>query len=88
MMAAFVLVNMHHLADPIDAAFGVPGLAVPNAPTQPFDLLDDHCLCLHPAWVVGRQTACRLRRVLDSHRYVKPVEYGWRRDPGIDQDGP
>jgi hypothetical protein len=88
MIATFFPVNVHDLADPIDAAPGIRGLAVPNAPAQTFDLLDDHGLRLHPARVVGRQTACRLRRVLESHRDVEPIENGWRRDPSIDQDGP
>jgi hypothetical protein len=47
-MAAFFLVNMHDLADPVEAALGILSLAVPNALTQPLDLLDDHGLCLHP----------------------------------------
>src|SRR5271169_4368939 len=85
-MAAFPFVSMHDLADPIDAALGILGLAVPNAPTQSLDLLDDHDLGLHPAGIVGRQTACYLRRVLDPHCDVEPVKNGWRRDPGIDQD--
>jgi hypothetical protein len=38
--------------------------------------------------IVGRQTACCLRRVLDAHRDVEPIEDWWRRDPGIDQDRP
>jgi hypothetical protein len=79
---------MHDLADPIDTALGIRGLTVPNAPAQTFDLLDDHGLRLHPARVVGGQTACRLRRALESHRDVEPIEDGWRRDPGIDQCGP
>ena len=85
---SFSFVDMHDLTDPVNAAFGVSGLAVPNAPAQPLDLLDDHCLRLHPARVVGQQTACRLRRVLDAHRDVEPIKNGWRRDPGIDQDRP
>ena len=35
-----------------------------------------------------KQTAARLRRVLESHRDVKPIEDGWPGDPGIDQCGP
>ena len=31
---------MHNFADPIDAAIGIPGLTVPNAPAQTFDLHD------------------------------------------------
>src|SRR5271166_6818507 len=85
-MATFLLVDMHDLADPIDAAPGILGLAVPNAPAQTFDLLDDHGLCLHPTGIVDRQTTCYLCRVLNPHRDVEPIENGWRRDPGIDQD--
>ena len=47
-MTAFTLVDMHDLADPIDAALGILGLAVPDAPVQPLDLRDDHGLRLHP----------------------------------------
>ena len=47
MLAEFILVNMHDLADPIDAARGILRLAVPNAPAQTFDLVDDHGLCPH-----------------------------------------
>src|SRR5271166_5961721 len=82
MVAAFSFVDMHDLTDAVDAAFGVPGLAVPNPPAQPLDLLDDHRFRLHPTRVVGRQTACRLRRVLESHRDMEPIEDGWRRDAG------
>src|ERR1700733_9882041 len=85
-MAAFPLVSMHDLADPIDAALGILGLAVPNAPAQSLDLPNDRGLCLHPSGIVGRQTACCLRRVLDPHCDVEPVKNGWCRDPGIDQD--
>src|ERR1700728_2653636 len=64
-LAEFILVDMHDPADPIDAAFGILRLAVPNAPAQTLDLVDDHDLCLHPAGIVGWQPACCLRRVLD-----------------------
>src|SRR5450755_4208422 len=57
-LAAFNLVNMHDLADAVDAAPGILRLAVPDAPAQPFDLLDDHGLCPHPAGIIGRQPAC------------------------------
>jgi len=53
-MAAFTLEDMHDLADPLDAALGVPGLAVPNAPAQALDLLDNHRLGLRPAEFVNR----------------------------------
>jgi hypothetical protein len=77
---------MHNLADPIDAALGILGLAVPNAPAQTFDLLDNHRLCLPPAGILGGQSACCLCRVLHPHRDVEPIQDGWRRDPSIDQD--
>jgi len=67
---------MHDLAYPIDAAFGILRLAVPNAPAQTLDLVDDHDLCLHPAGTVGWQSACYLRRVLDPHCDVEPIEDG------------
>src|ERR1700693_831144 len=66
-LAAFILVNTHDFADPIDAAPGILRFAVPNAPAQTFDLVDDSRLCLHPAGIVVRQPACCLRRVLDPH---------------------
>jgi hypothetical protein len=74
------------LTDPIDAALGILGLAVPDAPAQSLDLPNDRGLCLHPSGIVGRQSACCLRRVLDPHCDVEPVKNGWRHDPGIDQD--
>ena len=52
-MVAFFLVDVHDLADPIDAALGILGLAVPNAPVQTFDLGDDRRLRLHPVRAVG-----------------------------------
>ena len=88
LLAAFILVNIHDLADPIDAAPGILRLAVPNTPAQTFDLVDDYRLCLHPAGIIGRQPACCLRRVLDPHCDVEPIEEGWRRDTGINKDGP
>ena len=66
-LAAFVLVNTHDLADSVDAALGILRLAIPNAPAQTFDLVDDYGLCFHPAGIVGRQPARCLRRVLDPH---------------------
>ena len=43
-MTALTLEDMHDLADPADAALSIPRLAVPNAPAQALDLLDDRCL--------------------------------------------
>jgi hypothetical protein len=50
MIATLFPVNMHHLADPIDAVLGIRGLAIPNAPAQTFDLLDDHGLRPHTSY--------------------------------------
>src|SRR5450755_135313 len=75
-LAGFILVNTHDLADPIDAAPSILRLAVPNAPAQTFYLVGDYRLCLHPAGIVGRQPACCLRRVLDPHCDVEPIEEG------------
>ena len=36
----------------------------------------------------ANQAAGRLRRVLKAHCEVEPIEDGWCRDPGVDQDGP
>src|SRR2546423_7179277 len=87
-MATFALEDTYDLADPVDAAPGILGLAVPDPPAQALDLLDDHGLRLHPAGPVGRQSACCVRCVLKPHGDVKPIEDWWFRDPGIDQDGP
>ena len=62
---------MHDLANPIDAAPGVLGLAIPNAPSQPLDRFDDRRFRLHPPSIVGQQAARGLRRVLESHREVE-----------------
>ena len=75
-LAAFVLVNTHDLADSVDAALGILRLAIPNAPAQTFDLVDDYGLCFHPAGIVGRQPACCLRRVLDPHCDVNQSRKG------------
>ena len=85
-MAALALEEMHDLPDPVDAAPGILGLAVPDAPAQPLDLRDDHGLRLHPARLVGRQSDCRLLRVLEPHGDMKPVGDWWIRDPGIGQN--
>src|SRR5271169_3944185 len=60
-MAAFPFVSMHDLADPIDAALGTLGLAVPNAPAQSLDLLDDHDLGLHLAGIDAGRSPETLR---------------------------
>jgi hypothetical protein len=35
---------MHDRADTIDAFPRIGGIAIPNAPVQSLNLLDDHCL--------------------------------------------
>jgi hypothetical protein len=51
-MAVFALEDMHDLADPVDAEAGILGLAVPNAPAQALDLLDDRCLGMLSATMI------------------------------------
>jgi hypothetical protein len=65
---------MHHRADAIDADLGVLGLAVPQPPVQPFNLLDDYRLRGHPRRIIGRQAVGCLLQVLESHTDVEPVE--------------
>ena len=85
-MAVLALEDMHDLADPVDAAPGILGLAVPDAPAQPLDLRDDHGLRRPPTRLAGRQSDCRLLRVLESHGDMKPVGDWWIRDPGLGQN--
>src|SRR6186997_1228539 len=85
-MVVLALEDMHDLADPVDAAPGILGLAVPNPPAQPLDLRDDHGLRLHPTGFVGRQSDRRLLRVLEPHGDMEPVGDWWIRDPGIGQN--
>src|SRR6187551_646451 len=85
-MVVLALEKMHDLADPVDAAPGILGLAVPDAPAQPLDLRDDHGLRLQSARLVGRQSDGRLLRVLEPHGDMKPVGDWWIRDPGIGQN--
>jgi len=33
---------VHNCSDAIDAELGILGFAIPNAPVQPLDLLDDY----------------------------------------------
>ena len=40
---------------------------------QAFNFRDDRCLCLHPTRRVGRQSACRLLRMLQPHGDVEPI---------------
>lgn len=53
---AFALEDMYDLADPVDAAPDILGLAVPDPPAQALDLLDDHGLGVQPAAPVGART--------------------------------
>jgi hypothetical protein len=63
-MAEFAPEDMHDLADPVDAALGIPCLVFPNAPAQALDLLDNYHLRRHPCRIVGRKGAVDLLRVL------------------------
>jgi len=85
-MAAFFLVAMHDLADPIDAALAIAGLSVSKCASA--DVRPPRRSRTLPVSrrVVSWQTACCLCRVLHPHRDVEPVEDWWRRDRGIDQD--
>src|SRR5271165_661243 len=87
-MLAFALEDMHDLADPLYAALSIPRLAVPNAPAQALDLLDDHRLRRHPCRIVGRQCAGDLLQVLQPHGDVKPVEDRQLGDAGIGENTP
>ena len=62
------------LPDAVDAA-AVLRLAIPNAPAQTFDLVDDYGLGFHPAGIVGRQPACCLRDAGSALR-CGPIEEG------------
>ncbi len=65
---------MHDLLNAADADFGVFGLAVSQPPAQPFDLLDDRRLRLHPRRIIGRQCVSDLLQVLQPHRDVEPIQ--------------
>src|SRR5689334_18160864 len=67
---ALAFEDVHDLTDPVDAAPGILGLAVPNAPAQALNFLDDYCLGLCPTRPVGRQSERRLR-VLEPHGDMK-----------------
>src|SRR5690242_1954582 len=85
-MVVLALEKMHDLADAVDAAPGIFGLAVPNPPAQPLDLRDDHGLRLHPTRLISRQSDCRLLGVLEPHGDMEPVGDWWIRDPGLGQN--
>ena len=85
-MAAFALEDMHNLADPIEAAPAIPGLAVPDASAQALDLGDDHGFRLHSAgWSVDNPLAacfaCWSRMAMWNQSRI-----GGIRDPGIGQN--
>jgi integration host factor subunit alpha len=63
---------MHDLADTLECAPSIPGLAIPDPPVQAFDFRDDHRLCI-PTRRVGRQSARCLLRVPQPHGNVKPI---------------
>src|SRR5208282_2480204 len=84
-MTALALEDMHDLADALECAPGIPGLAVPDPPVQSLDLGDDRRLCLNPIRLVGGQSTRSLLRVLQPHGAVEPVR-NWRlRDAGLGQ---
>src|SRR5277367_240350 len=87
-MLTLALEDMHDLADPLHAALIVPRLAVPNAPAQALDLLDDHRLCRDPCRIVGRQGAGDLLQVLQPHGDMKPVKDRQLADAGIGENAP
>ncbi len=64
---------VHDRAAPIDADLGILGLAVPNAPVQALDLLDDHRFRRAPGRVIRRQAVGEggQRRVPGSPDSVK-----------------
>lgn len=57
LLTRLTLKMMHDRADAIDAGLRTLGFAVPNAPVQPFDLLDDRRFRLDPRWVVNWRRA-------------------------------
>src|SRR5208283_2344421 len=84
-MTALGLEDMHDLADALECAPGIPGLAVPDPPVQSLDLRDDSHLCLDPTRLVGGQSTRCLLRVLQPHGDVEPVR-NWRlRDASLGQ---
>jgi hypothetical protein len=56
-VAAFTLEDVHDLADPLDREPGIFGLAVPDPPVQPLDLLDDQLVAGYPVVVFGGRHA-------------------------------
>jgi len=64
------------------------GLAIPDAPVQALDLLDDHRFRRSPGRIVSQQGASDLLQVLQPHGDVKPVEHRRRGDAGVGQNTP
>ncbi len=79
---------MHDRADTIDADLGILGLAIPNAPVQALNFLDDHRLRHHPRRVIRRQAVGDLLQVLQLHGDVEPVEHRPCGDAGIGETAP
>ena len=77
---------MHDDTDAIDADPSVRGLAIPQPPTQTFNLIDDHSLRRCPCRVISRQSAGNQLQMVQSHSDMEPVEQrGWR-DPSVAED--
>ena len=72
----------------IDADLGIPGFAIPNAPVQALNLLDNHRLRLGLRRVVGWQRAGDLLQVLQPHGGVEPIQDGRPSDAGIGENAP
>jgi len=87
-LTLLVLEMMHHRADTIDADLRILGFAIPDAPVQPFDRLDDHRFRFHLCRVIHRQAAGDLLQGLQPHGDVEPVQDRQLRDPGIGKDAP
>ena len=74
---------LHNRAAAIDAARGVPGFAIPNAPAQALDPLDNHNLRLGPSRIINRQVSGDLLQVLETCGDMEP-----NGDAGIGESAP
>ncbi len=63
-------------------------MAIPNAPVQALDFLDDHRPRRSPSRIIGQRGAGDLLQVLQPHGDVKPVEHRRRGDAGIGEIAP
>ena len=63
-LTSLALKMMHDDTDAIDADPSVRGLTIPQPPTQPFDLIDDHNLCRCPCRIIGRQSTGNLLQMV------------------------